>query len=177
MIDQAALILAGERVMVSCIVAIAIAHGEPVRPTPRPPRAALHVRSVGDDLEAEVLLRELDEAIDLAVVDVAVAVCVGITDALPAPPPREPGADGTQGAPQLVAADAPVLVRVEPPQPLLELVHRHVRVQRPRRRRHRHVLDRHRWRLESSGSSSSQHHHRPKNLLDMPFLFLCAATC
>lgn len=99
---------------------------------------------VGDDLEAEVLLRELDEAVHLAVVDVAIAVRVGVADALLAPPPGEPRADGAHGAPQLLAADAPVPVRVEPPQPLLELVHRHVRVQRSRRRRHRHVPDRHR---------------------------------
>jgi hypothetical protein len=98
---------------------------------------------VGDDLEAEALLRELDEAVDLVVVDIAVPVRIGVVDALPASPPREPRPDGAHRLPQLVAADTPVAVHVEPPQPLLELIHGHVPVQRSRRRCHRHVPDRH----------------------------------
>jgi hypothetical protein len=77
---------------------------------------------VGGDAEAEAPPPVLDEAVDLAVVDVAVAVRVGVAHAAPALDPREPHAHGAHGAAQLVAADAAVAVGVELPDPLLELL-------------------------------------------------------
>ena len=79
---------------------------------------------VGDDPEPEALLRVVDEAVDLVVVDVAVAVRVGVVDAPLALPPREPRPDGAHRAPQLLAADPAVAGHVAPPEPREHLAHK-----------------------------------------------------
>ncbi|CAL9772019.1 unnamed protein product [Musa acuminata subsp. burmannicoides] len=81
---------------------------------------------ISHDLETQILLSELHQIVDLVVVDESVAIRVGVLDTALALPATEPHSDAADGTPQLVPADAPVLVGVEALQPHLELFRRHL---------------------------------------------------
>nr|ACR36612.1 unknown [Zea mays] len=85
--------------------------------------AVLVVPELGD-LDAEVALREGEEAGHLVLPQLHAAVAVGVGGAHAAPrlPPREPHVEAPQRVPQLLPADPPVAVRVELRQPRPELL-------------------------------------------------------
>lgn len=97
---------------------------------------------ISNDLEAQGIPSELHQLVDLVVFNESIAVGVGESDSAGGLPAGEPAVDAANGAPKLLAADAAVLVGVEPLQPFLELVHRHLPAHRPRCR-HWSLLDGH----------------------------------
>lgn len=78
-----------------------------------------------------MVLCKVDEAVDLVIFNEAVTIGVCIADAAAAPPSAEPEVDAAHSLAELSPADPAVAVGVEAPEPLLELLLRHLRRRAP----------------------------------------------
>ncbi|KAI6695240.1 hypothetical protein NL676_022950 [Syzygium grande] len=79
---------------------------------------------------ASTLLRVDHQPLELLrVVDAAAVVQVGLLHPLVGLPPRESHPHAPDSFLELLPADGPVVVRVEPADPVLEFLHRHLLVQ------------------------------------------------